>query len=217
MPCAQCEGIESEFGERTARRDLARFRRKGPRRTTRMLLDAIRATADSDDGTVLDVGGGVGTIHHLLLDQGNPRATHVDASTAYLAAAREEARRRGHEQRVEFLHGDFLDLAPGIAAADIVTLDRVVCCYPDVQALVTESASRARRVYGLVYPRDHWLARAGAPLINLLMRIKGSAYRSFVHPTAVVESLARDAGLSRRSLRRTLFWQVAVFVRDRAA
>ena len=41
-----------------------------------------------------------------------------------------------------------------IEAADVVTLDRVICCYPDMEALVGRSAERALRLYGLVHPRD---------------------------------------------------------------
>lgn len=215
MPCAQCEGIESEFGERIARHDLKRFRRKGPRRTTRILLEELRRLG-IDDATLLDVGGGVGTIHHVLLDEGAATATHVDASSAYLEAARDETARRGHEGRVRFEYGDFLDLAPRISSADVVTLDRVICCYPDVRALVATTAARARRVYGLVYPRNHWLARAGAPFINLLMRIRRSAFRAFVHPTSRVEELARGAGLTMRARRTTAIWQIEVFEREGA-
>ena len=35
---------------------------------------------------------------------------------------------------------------------DILTLDRVICCYPDMQKLVGLSAKRARKLYGLIYP-----------------------------------------------------------------
>ncbi len=38
--------------------------------------------------------------------------------------------------------------------ADIVTLDRVGCCYLAVDELVTASAAHARRLYGLVLPRE---------------------------------------------------------------
>jgi hypothetical protein len=51
------------------------------------------------------------------------------------------------------MHGDFIDLAEQVPEADAVTLDRVVCCYPDATTLVGASARKARRVYGLVYPR----------------------------------------------------------------
>jgi 2-polyprenyl-3-methyl-5-hydroxy-6-metoxy-1,4-benzoquinol methylase len=44
---------------------------------------------------VLDIGGGLGILSLELLDAGFSRAVVVDASSAYLAAASEEATRRG--------------------------------------------------------------------------------------------------------------------------
>ena len=38
--------------------------------------------------------------------------------------------------RVTFLHGDFLTLASTIPAADLVTLDRVLCCYHELDPLL---------------------------------------------------------------------------------
>jgi hypothetical protein len=83
----------------------------------------------------------------------------VDASAAYLATARTESERRGHGERVTYRHGDFVELAESIAPADIVTLDRVINVYPDWKRLTESSAARARRLYGLVYPRDRRLLR----------------------------------------------------------
>lgn len=213
MPCCgQCEGIEQQFDSGTARHDLRRYRKRGPRRTTRLLLDALRA-AGVGDASVLDVGGGVGVIHHELLDGGAGRAVHVDASTSYLAAAREEAERRGHGRRVEFRHGDFVTLAPELPPADVVTLDRVICCYHDMRGLVTASASHAARLYGLVYPTDNWLVRLGGPLVNLLLRLKRSSFRTFIHRSADVDRTVREAGLDKVYEKRGIAWQVVVYQR----
>jgi 2-polyprenyl-3-methyl-5-hydroxy-6-metoxy-1,4-benzoquinol methylase len=213
MTCAQCAGIESEFGEFIAKRELKHFRRRGPRKTTRRLLDAVHSLGISG-ATLLDVGGGVGAIHHELLDAGAARAEHVDASTAYLRAAHEEAERRGHAARVTFRHGDFLDLAPTIPAADVVTLDRVVCCYPNAPDLLEASAAHARRIVALVYPRDTRFTRMGTRMVNLFMRLKRSSFRTFTHPTALVEGTLERAGLTRRYRRVGWWWQITVFSRE---
>jgi hypothetical protein len=55
---------------------------------------------------------------------------------------------------MSFQYGDFVALAPALSAADVVTLDRVICCYDDMPALVGRSAALAERLYGVVYPRD---------------------------------------------------------------
>ena len=94
------QGAERMFGEKTAARDLKRYRRDGPSKPTRPLLDALRARG-VEGAAVLDIGGGVGAIQHELLDAGAARATGVDASPAYLRAAAAggaaaRARRPGH-------------------------------------------------------------------------------------------------------------------------
>ncbi len=95
---------------------------------------------------LLDIGGGVGAIAHALLQVGARQATDIDASTAYLAAARDEAARRGLVDRMSFQHGDFVALAPTLPATDIVTLDRVICCYDNMPELVSLSAARPEAV-----------------------------------------------------------------------
>lgn len=213
MSCCQCEGIRREFDDRQARKDLKRYRRKGARKTTRMLVDAL--LAEGVDGTsLLDVGGGVGTIQFELLKHGVTRAVHVDASPSYLDVARDEAARLGHANRIDHVSGDFTDVADGLEDADLVTLDRVICCYDDMPALVGASASRARRLYGLVYPRDTWWTRAGERAVNLIQRIRRSPMRIFIHPTEAVDACVRAQGLQTIYNRDTPAWQVVVYRRQ---
>jgi SAM-dependent methyltransferase len=210
--CCQCEAIESQFGRKTAERELRRFRRRGPIATTRRLVDDLR-TAGVRDASLIDIGGGVGAIHHLLLDAGAREALHVDASTEYIEAARGEATRRGHGDRVRFVHGDFVQLASGLPDADIVTLDRVICCYPDMNSLVGHAAEKARRMLGAVYPRDVWWIRFVVRSINVIQRIRRSPFRVFVHSPAAVDAVLRRHGLERTRLERTVVWQVVVYAR----
>ncbi|NNE35955.1 MAG: class I SAM-dependent methyltransferase, partial [Rhodothermales bacterium] len=154
MSC-QCKGIEDEFSGRVARRELRSYRKKGPRGTTRQLIDSVRAAAN-DPKSLLDIGGGVGAIQHELAKDGLSSVTNVDASTAYLAAAREEAERLSLTAERSYLQGDFVALADQVSDADIVTLDRVLCCYDDVEQLVIRSAAKAKQAYGLVYPTVTW-------------------------------------------------------------
>jgi magnesium-protoporphyrin O-methyltransferase len=212
MASCQCQGIERLFGRREALRKLQAYARHGPDRTTRLLLDAVKAQK-IEGATLLDIGGGIGVAHLELLSAGLRSATDVDASSAYLDVAREEARRRGYTERVTYHRGDFVALAPKIEPADIVTLDRVICCYHDMPALVTASAAKARLLYGLVYPRDAWWTRCYSASENMMFRMRRHPYRSFIHPTRLVDALVRGAGLERRLLHQGAFWQVALYAR----
>jgi hypothetical protein len=210
--CSQCQGLEEMFDSTEAARDLRAYRRSGPAPSTRRLLAALRE-AGVNGLTLLDIGGGVGAIQHELFKSGVQAAVDVDASSAYLAASREEASRQGHADRTQYFHGNFIDLAPEIEAADIVTLDRVICCFPDMPALVGLSAAKARRLYGVVYPRDVWWTRLGRMAVNLYSRLRGSQFRFFVHPSAEVDATVRRSGLTPRFRREGLFWQVVVYAR----
>lgn len=100
------------------------------------------------------------------------------------------------------------------APADIVTLDRSVCCWPDMPGLVRPSAARARRLYGLVYPRDDWWVRVGwRTFSRLRMLLRSHPMQVYVHRTRDVEAILRGQGLVRRSHRTMGVWQVAVFAR----
>ena len=216
MSCGQCQGIEAEFGDKFARKKLRQYRRRGPDKTTRLLIEDLRAALDAggvSGGELLDVGGGIGAIHHALLDGRVTRVTHVDASSAHIAAARDETRRRGHEGAVQFAHGDFLALAGTLSAADVVTLDRVICCFDDMHQLVGASARKAKRFYGAVYPRDLRLVHIVMWIINLVQKVKRSTFRTFVHDPHEIHATLQQAGLKRRTLRRTVAWEIVVYER----
>ena len=212
MDACGCDGFASIFDEATARRDRDRYHRDGPDRTTRLLLELLTPYRSSGS-SVLDIGGGIGIVDLELLRAGAGHATLVDASTAYLAVARDEARRAGLLDRNDFVEGDFVRRAASIDRADVVTLDRVICCYPDMEALVAESAGRAKTAYGIVLPRDRRGARWAIALNNAWYRIRRKAYRGFIHPTARVDEIAAANGLRLRAERHTWIWRVAVYDR----
>lgn len=201
-----------EFDDETASRQLRQYRRKGPPKSTRILIDALKSRG-VNGMTLLDIGGGVGAIQNELLKSGVSCVTDADASTAYIQAAKDEAKRQGHSEQVRFYHGDFVELAAEIEPADIVTLDRVLCCYPNMPAMVKLSSARARKYYGLVYPRDTWLIKLGLTLANFVMGLRRSPFRVFLHPSQEVDAIVHDNGLKQIFYDKTALWQVVVYAR----
>jgi magnesium-protoporphyrin O-methyltransferase len=130
-----------------------------------MLADGI-AHSGALSGTVLDVGSGIGGLTFELLDRGATSAVAVDASAAYVGAARDEAVHRGQANTIRFVHDDFVDAAPQLPSASIVTLDRVVCCYPSSEPLLDAALGHAERCLALSYPRELWYVRLGVMLEN---------------------------------------------------
>ena len=212
MSCPQCVGADRVFSGFYVARELKSYRRKGPRATTTMLVEALKAE-DIEGSTLLDIGGGVGAIQHELLRAGASRATGADAASAYLQATREEAERQGHAERIEYRHGDFVQIAGDLESADVVTLDRVICCYHDMEALVDASVEKARRLYGVVYPRDVWWTRVSNGFLNFFFWLLRNPFRVFVHSSRDVDALVRGAGFRRQYTRMTPFWQVVLYKR----
>ena len=104
VPCCQGQNYDRLFDKRAAARQLRAYRRKGPGGATRRLLQAVQARAERE-ASVLDIGGGVGVLQHELARAGAERVTSVDASTAYLQAARSEAERLGYLPRWQWVGG----------------------------------------------------------------------------------------------------------------
>ena len=208
----QCQGIKQTFTEPLAEEELSTYRKKGANKTTRFLLDAIKKQGGKN-ATLLDVGGGIGAIQLELLQAGVTRVTNVDASPGYSKTAREEAARRGWAERVAYHVGNFVDLAPVLEEAEIVTLDRVICCYNDMPGLVRASVGKAKRVYGVVFPRDVWWIKLGMGIFNAMQGVFRKPFRIFTHPTTEVDSLVREKGFERVFTHRGFVWQVIVYTK----
>jgi len=102
-----------------------------------------------------------------------------------------------------------------VEPADIVTLDRSVCCWHDPLTLVDQSAAKSRWLYGLVYPRDAWWVRHGwRYLSNARQMLKRSSLRLTTPRSADVEAVLARHGLHRHSHRNLGVWQVAVYAKE---
>ena len=212
MSCCQCQGIENMFDKKTAKRNLKRYLKKGPSKTTAMLLDAIHK--EGVQGLdFLDIGGGIGAIQYDLIKAGASNGTSIEASSAYIDLVKEETLQNGLDERLDFKHGDFTKTASDVDTADIVTLDKVICCYDNMSELVMLSSKLARKIYAVIYPRDVWWTKLALPMMNFYPRLKGSSFRVFIHPTKKVEKIIFGNGLKRNYYATTLFWQVAIFTR----
>lgn len=207
MPCCCARDYERVFGRKAAARDARRFRRRGLRGSAK---DVVELAGDVRGATVLEVGGGVGAIELELLADGAERATNVELAATYETAAADLLAEHGMTERVERRIGDFVEEAPAIASHDVVVMHRVVCCYPDVEALVGAGAERARTRMVLTYPQERRLVRAGVAVVDAVMRLSGSSFQVYVHPFDRIAAAATGMRLAER--RRSGFvWETTAF------
>ncbi len=200
-----------QFDREKAGKELGAYRRNGPGVTTRGLIEGLHAA--SAQGTLLDIGAGSGALTFELLGGRVSRATCVDLAAGSIAVAQEEAKRRQLADRIAWHEGDFVELASELPPADIVTLDRVVCCYPLYAPLLGRAAEHSRRWLALSVPRDRWYVRWGLWIENGWRKLRRDSFQAFVHSTEAIESLLREAGFELVSRSKTFVWQASVYVR----
>lgn len=210
--CCVPRGYEKMFGERSARRDAKRYRRKGLDKAGQRIVDLLRSRG-LKGATVLEIGGGVGAIEVEVLKAGAQRAVNVELSPFYEREALGLWRETGVSERADYVVANVAADGRDVEAADAVVMHRVVCCYPNYDALVGAAAERARGYLVMSFPRERALIRLGLGAINLVGRALRWEYRSYVHPVAELLAAAERRGLRPVHEHQGLIWQIAALER----
>ncbi len=179
-----------------------RYRKRGLDKTARRMVEFVEARG-IEGATVLEIGGGVGEIQIELLKRGAARAVNLELSPAYEKEAERLLREAGFSEQAERRLVDIAVDPEGVAAADVVVLHRVVCCYPDYERLLGTVAEHARR------PPRNAMSRLFVAVVNLGFRLLRREYRSFVHPPGAMLAVLGERGLRRTFAEHALVWQVA--------
>lgn len=207
--CCSPKGYRWVFSEREARREAKRYRRKGLDSTSRQIVELLKAQGVAGR-TVLEVGGGIGAIQIELLKAGAARATSIELTPTFEEVAIELLREARLEDRVERHVMDFADAARAVDSADIVVLNRVICCYHDMPKLAGAAADRAREVLALSFPREGWWTQMGIAFMDLVLRISRREFQVFYHQPKEILATCERHGLKTIVNRPGLAWTVAV-------
>jgi magnesium-protoporphyrin O-methyltransferase len=220
MPgCCDPYGLDQTFTAQFARRYARSYRRRGLTGAGARIVRFVEEQGVAG-ATVLEIGGGVGELQIELLKRGAARATNLELSRAYEAQAQELIAENGLSDRIE---RRFVDIAAesGTAApadvvepADVVILNRVVCCYPDYDRLLSAAARHARRTVVFSFPPDHLLGRAVVAAENALFSLGSNPYRMFAHPASAMEAVLERHGLHAAYRHRGPIWRVYGAVRE---
>lgn len=197
-----------------AKHSKRRFARKGFEPSQRQLLAGLEQ-AGLSNSALLEIGCGVGHLHQTLLERGAATAVGIDLAPRMLREAQHWATQRGLSERTEYLQGDFVTMDQDLTPVDATLLDKVVCCYPDADALVDKSLAKTRRVYALTLPRNRWITRLGARLAALIFRLLRSEFRPYVHNPRQIEDRIVAAGFEKSFEDRTRIWLSQVYLRKK--
>lgn len=206
--CCTPQGYRQIFSEKNARAEARRYRRRGLDGTSRRIVDLIKKRG-IEGKTLLEVGGGIGAIEIELLKAGMAQAVNVELTPTYEAAAGELLGESGLADRVERRVMDFAEVGAEVEAADVVVMNRVICCYPDMPRLAGAAAERARDVLVMSFPNDRWWTRLGLTVANFGFRVIRLQFRVFLHPPALILAAVEQHGFRTKLNQRGLLWQVA--------
>src|SRR2546426_10190404 len=207
----QTKGIAETFDD-LAHDRCCKYKSNGLTASSQVLLDFI-----SNKGlvgkTVLEIGCGTGFFALETLRHGASSCLGVDLSSAAIHEANEFAKESGLQDRVRF---DVADAASTRQpASDVVVMDKVLCCYPDAEALLKTASNSSRELLGLVVPRDEGLMkpamRIGTALINLVERLRKTGFRLYLHSLRSIDQLLSERGFQQASKAKSRFWLVFLY------
>jgi 2-polyprenyl-3-methyl-5-hydroxy-6-metoxy-1,4-benzoquinol methylase len=189
-----------------------RFSKAGLEPVQKILLDGIKRNS-IQGSSVLDIGCGVGSIHLTLLREGASRSVGIDISDGMLQEARRFAEQFGLTGRTHYVAGDFTRLSSSVEESDITVLDKVVCCYEDLDGLIRTSTDKTRQTYALSHPKENLLMKGLFKGHSFLAKLFGWGFHPFWHNWETMKSLILSRGFRLAYENSTISWQVLVFER----
>ena len=210
--CCDPSGYPGVFNKKTATHDVRSFLKRGLDSTAQLMVEALRSRG-LEGSAVIEIGAGAGAALATMLEAGATSAVGIDISPHYEKAALSLMSERGHEEKVVWHIGDFVAMSESLEAADVVFLNRVVCCYPDMEDMVDAAKGSTRGLLAMSYPRKRWPFRIGIRLINAWSRIRGSTFRVFVHDPESIGRRVGSADFEEVASGTTAFWHWKVWER----
>ena len=190
-----------------------RYRRSGPEPVQRKLLAGLTA-AGVTGASILEIGCGTGELQRRVLAAGAASAVGIDIASGMIDQARAAAARTGVAPRTTFLIGDAVERAAELPPAAVVLLDKVLCCYPEIDTLLSMSLERAQRLYAVVVPRPHWLVAAVWRLGIAVFKLLRNSFHPYYHDWQRTAATIAAAGFERIFAARTLAWEAWIFRRQ---
>jgi magnesium-protoporphyrin O-methyltransferase len=200
------------FNRKEADRNARSYRKRGLDTMAKGVVDFL-VSGGVEGADVLEVGGGVGAVQIELLKAGAAKTVNAELSSGYEDAALKLAKEEGVEDRITRRLGDFVEDCDDIEPADIVVMNRVVCCYPWMEKMMDAAVTKTGKYLALVFPREKWWVKSGLGMGNGFMALRGCDFRAFVHPVDQIEAVATRAGLVVRHAENNFIWQALVLER----
>lgn len=199
-----------KFDDKNAQQELRDYQKGNIKKSSRPLLDAL-GNLNVSGLTLIDIGGGIGVISLELLKRGVSHSTHIELSESYCKAFKQLCVDNNVTDKIYCIKGDYANLYEKVGVADIVCLDKVICCYANYTDLVLKSSKNANRFYAYVIPRDIWWVKLVDQLGALIKFIVRDPFHTFIHPHHEIERLVLSNGFTKRNELKNREWLTVLY------
>ncbi len=208
--CSSKEQATDSFFSRYASKYARRYKRKGPDRVQKRILSGLEHSL-YENRNILDIGCGTGNIHLELLHRGAARATGIDIAQGMIEQAQFLSKEYGFNEKTQYLHGDFVDRSDEIAPADVTILDKVVCCYDDLSALMDKGLAKTTSVMVISHPRNRWHVRWGYTVQQFVTSILRMNFQPVWHDWRIIHDTLSSNGYTNVFEDYTFLWHIVIF------
>jgi len=202
---------DTTFDLKRANKEMTQYLKTGPKKSTKYLLKPLQEWIQVED-SLLDIGSGVGALIWELLENGIDHVHYIEISDAYSKVFKEQVASKALEKQVNILTGDFTEHHPSLPQVDVVTMDKVICCYQDYRPLVKLSLQKARKVYAYTILRDIWWVKA-VNKVESLIKSFTNYLRTHIHPTAEIEEMVVSQGFKKIYQKSHREWLTVIYTK----
>ena len=211
MSCEHCCGADMLFDLKSARKELKTYKKRGPGKTTKKLLNLLSGY-DQKGKSLLDIGGGIGAIQWEFVRNGGIKTTDIDSSSGYIKIASDYAKELKHHE-ASFKMSDFNEVHKEVGRHDFVSLDKVICCYPEYKKLLGNALDKTGTALALSMPLGGWISNLFAQFTKIYLILRKNPFRTYIHPPKQVHEFIESRGfrLSEKAL--SFPWLVRIYER----
>jgi magnesium-protoporphyrin O-methyltransferase len=208
-----CCGADLFFDEKIANKEYKTYLKNGPSRVTSKIISQIEKVTIKGKSLV-DVGGGIGAIQWWFLQNGGQETVDIDASSGYIKKAQEHANKNNWNNRTQFIMGNCTDVYDQVAPSEFITLDKVICCYPDYEEILEATCGKSKAYVSVSYPMDGLISNAIRALGALFFLLKKNPYRPYVHAVSSIRATFNTHGYERVAHDLAFPWHIETYRKD---
>jgi SAM-dependent methyltransferase len=195
------------------------YKTAGLSSSSRLLLDSI-IERGLVGRSLAELGCGPGGFAVESLKHGASASVGIDLSPEMIKAANQLADSLGMSDRAKFIVGNAADVH--IPTSDIVVLDKMLCCFPDAEAILKNAMAACNETVAFVVPRDQGLflipLRIGVYFKNLVERIRGKKVGwLYLHSLGRIDSMIQTSGFIYKKRAPSGFWLVFTYSKNAKA